>query len=55
MDAPEVDHAEGAKHRLPWEAAGAVRGHLVTLNQEVSDASASSLSASDKLRIFIAN
>src|SRR6516165_10685578 len=38
MDAPEVEHSEGAEHRLPWEAAGAVRGHLVTSNQEVSDA-----------------
>ena len=38
MDAPEVEHSEGAEHRLPGEAAGAVRGHLVTSNQEVSDA-----------------
>jgi hypothetical protein len=36
--ASEVKDSEGAEHRLPWEAAGAVRGHLVTSNQEVPEA-----------------
>jgi len=38
MEPPEVEYSEGAEHHLPGEAAGAVRRHLVTSNQEVSDA-----------------
>jgi hypothetical protein len=38
MDTSEVENRKRAKHRLPREAADAVRGHLVTSNQEVSAA-----------------
>jgi hypothetical protein len=37
LDTPEVKHPERAEYRLPREAVGAVRGHLVTPNQEVAD------------------
>jgi hypothetical protein len=38
MDASEMKHSECAKHRFARKAAGAVRGHLVTSNQEVPGA-----------------
>src|SRR5262245_17695593 len=37
VDAPEMQHTERAEHRFPREAVGAVRGHLVTSDQEVSN------------------
>jgi hypothetical protein len=37
VNAPEVEHPERAKHRFARKAVGAVRGHLVTSNQEATD------------------
>src|SRR5512147_1698644 len=37
MNAPEVKHPERAEYRFARKAGGAVRGHLVTSNQEATD------------------
>src|SRR5512133_3173274 len=37
MNAPEVEHPERTEHRFARKAVGAVRGHLVTSNQEATD------------------
>src|SRR5512147_458218 len=37
MNAPEVEHPERAEYRFARKAGGAVRGHLVTSNQEATD------------------
>ena len=38
MDTAEVEYSERAEYRLVVEAVGAARRHLVTPNQEVTDA-----------------
>src|SRR5262245_61938157 len=38
MHAPEAENPKRAEHRVRWEAADAVRGHLVTANQEAPNA-----------------
>jgi hypothetical protein len=53
MDATEVEHPERAEHRFPREAAGAVRGHLVTSYQEVPAYRAVDNHVYDRVRHFL--